>query len=283
MGSYEGELRGATCVGDGFPDAVATMASWDRPCLDRRRFGRRPDGVPPRKGQSFFALMAVALLVLTLVGFSPTYFLRPLTGRDPLPWRFHLHAVLNLTWLVLVVIQTQLVARKRTDLHRRIGLLGIAAAAGVVAGGLFILGAMVRRAELPGDMLRVSSTLWGNLGSLTSFSLLVTMGLLLRRRPEVHKRLMLVATLAIMGPPLVRIGHIDGLRVSESFVVNDAVWSLGGILILHGVLVIHDLRGRGRPHAVVVIGLLLYLAMTFGAGLGIASTEAGQGFIHWLR
>ena len=62
--------------------------------------------------------MAVALALTALVGFGPTYFLRPVfrptTTLTPL---MHVHGLLFGRWTLLLVVQTTLVAARRTDLH----------------------------------------------------------------------------------------------------------------------------------------------------------------------
>src|SRR5688500_11459289 len=74
--------------------------------------------------------MAVALALTALVGFGPSYFLRPVfrptTTLTPL---MHVHGLLFGAWTLLLVVQTTLVAARRTDLHRRLGVTSRAGAA----------------------------------------------------------------------------------------------------------------------------------------------------------
>jgi hypothetical protein len=72
------------------------------------------------------------------VGFAPTYFLRTLSDRPPLPWLVHLHGVLFSTWILLLLVQTTLVAVKRTDLHRLLGVGGGALAVLMIPVGFCV-------------------------------------------------------------------------------------------------------------------------------------------------
>ena len=89
----------------------------------------------------FYGGMAVAILVVAILGFAPTYFLRPIlpvpTPAPPaLTHLVHLHALLFTAWVVLLYIQTRLVAAQRIDLHRRLGFIaaGVAIVMVVVGG-----------------------------------------------------------------------------------------------------------------------------------------------------
>ncbi len=84
----------------------------------------------------FFSVAAIAVAALVVFGFAQTY-PGKLGGSSvaPLPPIIHLHAAVFLLWLGLFVTQTQLVARGRVDLHRRLGTWGIA-----LAGVMLVLG-----------------------------------------------------------------------------------------------------------------------------------------------
>ena len=71
----------------------------------------------------FFTAMALASALAVFLGFAPTYFLRVAT-LPPLTPLYHVHGALFMTWIVLFVAQTALVAGRRTDLHRSLGVAG---------------------------------------------------------------------------------------------------------------------------------------------------------------
>ena len=61
---------------------------------------------------------------VVFIGFAPTYFPRSLSDHPGLPWLVHLHGALYSVWILLLLVQTTLVAAKRTDLHRVLGVGG---------------------------------------------------------------------------------------------------------------------------------------------------------------
>lgn len=160
------------------------------------------------------------------------------------------------------------------------GVAGAFVAVGVLFSGLGILYYVAAGyPESGAELEQVSALVWGNLAGLLTFSIFAGSGIALRARPKAHKRLMLLATLSMMGQPLARIGHFEIFRLSDSIIVNDAIYGLGGILVLFSIVVIHDIREFGRPHFTVAWGIPLQLGLTIIAGLMIAGTEFGHSLI----
>src|SRR4029078_3829549 len=96
--------------------------------LDSRRgsdIGRSHDHL-------FYVGMSLASMVTVFVGFAPTYYLKGYFHGAPLAPLVHLHGVVFTTWILLFFGQTVLVARDRTDLHRKLGWAGAILAATLV-------------------------------------------------------------------------------------------------------------------------------------------------------
>jgi len=97
---------------------------------------------PAATDRKFYTGMAMAMMFTALFGFSRTYFLglisghpTTITGRVPNA-TVHLHALLFMSWLVLFIVQTSLIATHRVKVHRKLGYFGVAlAAAMIVVGG----------------------------------------------------------------------------------------------------------------------------------------------------
>src|SRR3977135_4488019 len=88
-----------------------------------------------RGGRWFYVGMSIAVVIIVLAGFGPTYYLRPYFTPAPLIPLLHLHGLVFTSWILLFVIQTTLVAARRTDIHRRLGILG-----GVIAILMILVG-----------------------------------------------------------------------------------------------------------------------------------------------
>jgi hypothetical protein len=110
------------------------------------------------------------------------------------------------------------------------------------------------------------------LASVVVFAILVGLGLCYRGRPDAHKRLMLLATLALLPPALGRIRILHAVGPQAFF----------GVTILFIVAVVaYDCRTRRRVHAVSLWGGL-FLALSFPGRIALGHTDAWLTFARWL-
>ena len=193
----------------------------------------------------FFGWSAVAIVAVTLIGFAPSYYLSSFTGAPALEPIVHLHGVVFTGWILLYAAQTGLVTFGRTDLHRIVGPVGAVLAVGVVALGFavaFVTAHVVPKAG------KINPPIIFPLTAITMFGLLFTAAFLYRRKLQHHKRLMLLATVALATTPLARIGRMIGGPVPPPIM---------GMLftdVFVAALVVFDLRTRGRLHPATLIG-----------------------------
>src|SRR5208282_1203920 len=99
----------------------------------------------------FFSAMAVVILASVFVGFARTYYLAGVF-KAPLPnLLIHIHGAVFSSWILLLIVQTSLVATGRVNLHRRLGLMGFALACLVVILGLLAATDSLGRHFAPGE------------------------------------------------------------------------------------------------------------------------------------
>lgn len=150
-----------------------------------------------------------ALLVLgsALIGFFTTY-LRPVWRAEfHGPWLAHAHGALLATWLLVFLAQALLVRAREVATHRRLGWAGVALVP-MVALSTMAMGVYAMHRDLAAGLGELAtSTLVGSFTSPLIFTALVTAAALNRRRPDVHKRLMLLALFAITWPAFFRFRH----------------------------------------------------------------------------
>lgn len=159
----------------------------------------RPASV--RADDIFFPSMAILILGIVLTGFGKSYFLAGMLYAKLPNLLVHIHGVVFVSWIFLLVAQTWLMAGRMVKLHMRLGALSLVLLPSILVLGVLTLFDFIRRAqpdEGP-EMLLV-----GDLEILTLFVALISWGLLARRDPVSHKRLMLLGTMAIMGPAIAR-------------------------------------------------------------------------------
>ena len=218
---------------------------------------------------SFYVWMSGMSVALAFIGFAPTYWLQlaPATFvGSPL---LHLHGVLFSAWPVYLLVQTALAARGKVARHRSVGLLGIALATAMVLVGVAVANESLARrlAEGFGDRARAFHI--ATMSMMALFGGFVAAAIALVSRPDVHKRLMLLATVSILPPAVARlffaatVGMAPGLRPGMGPVRTlDSV--LMSTLLADALIVAamtYDLRTRGRPHMTYVIGGAIMLGV----------------------
>jgi hypothetical protein len=203
--------------------------------------------VPTRKFRSddiFFPGVAVLILGIVVTGFAQSYFLAGML-RAKLPNTLvHIHGAIFVTWIFLLVLQTFLVATRQVKLHMTFGILGFVLPPLMVVVGMLTLIDSIRRNQLdiPPEILLV-----GDLENLILFIALISWAMIVRRDSASHKRLMILGTMAILGPAIDRWGF--GLNVT-----------LGVIVGLPMLIVAYDLWSRRRVHHATAIGYALIVA-----------------------
>jgi hypothetical protein len=224
---------------------------------------------PPRS--RFFIALALLMLAIVFAGFAPTFFLRAwfdtkdrVTG-GPLPPHVMLHGVLLSAWFGLFAVQAWLVAAHRTRLHMRLGIAAVALGAAVVASGFVTIARVIPRA-LQGfgasslEALPLDSPLRDGLGlvvlgdtiSLLMFVGFVALAVWYRATPAVHKRLVLYASVSIIGPALSP-GRPVGSFLAEILPPAIAQPPLFMFACI-GMLVWHDLATRRRVEPATIWG-----------------------------
>jgi hypothetical protein len=121
---------------------------------------------------------------------------------------------------------------------------------------------------------------WTDIAALATFVVFVTAALLRRRRSDVHKRLMLLASIAIIGPAAGRIAPLLALAGAPQWTQSSA-----SLLLFVGLplsLFVYDIVTRRRPHWATVTGILVWWGLTGGA-IAIAMSGVGGALISALE
>jgi hypothetical protein len=221
----------------------------------------------------FYTGMSVAFIVTVFAGFARTYYLRPYFDSKPLVTVLHLHGLVFTSWIVLFVVQTALVAKRRTDVHRRLGVAGAALAGLMLLVGVTTGLVRAKVADAPPGAPSPLVFLTVPLGDMLVFACLVGAGFYFRRRTDTHKRLMLLATIAVIPAAVARLpfAFMQTASVLTAFLVSD-------LFIIPCLL--YDLFTRGRFHrATVAGGLLLVVSHVLREPVG--HTRAWLAFAAW--
>jgi uncharacterized membrane protein YozB (DUF420 family) len=229
-------------------------------------------GEERQRDRWFFSGMAIAALLTVLTGFAPTYYLRGAFGAPPLPALVHLHGILFTSWMLLFLTQTSLIAAGRAHVHRRLGVAG-----GVLAVLMLVVGYLTaveaaRRGVTPPNGRPPLVFLSVPIGTLVVFAILVGSGLYNRRRSDTHKRLMLLATIALLTPAIARMRFIGE---------GGPPVAITGTCLFVVACLIYDRAAHGRVHpAFLWGGLFVMLSLPFRFAIG--GTGAWLSFAEWL-
>ena len=220
----------------------------------------------------FFTGMAIILLIVSAAGFARSYYLAHWLGTKTLTPLLQLHGAVMTLWILLFLTQTSLVASNRTDVHRRLGMIGLILAGGVVATSLasaFVtLGEGRLNKAVPANIFLVFP-----IGLALMFALLVGSAAYFYRDSATHKRLMLIATIAATATPLARLGL--------PFLPRGAIGGNLALMPLILMLGAHDVASLKRLHPATYWGGGFVIAM-LPARLLFAQTDAWQAFVRWL-
>jgi hypothetical protein len=232
------------------------------PVQPRQLPGRRYD-------RYFFAGMVVALLLTAFAGFAPTYYLAGLyKAKLPAPI-VHVHAVLQSAWMILLLVQMLLVSAGRVSLHRRLGIAGFVLAAAMVPVAVMVGANELHRFTSSGDAALSFSILpqW----EIFNFAVLAGSAFALRRHPAAHKRLIILATIAMMPAAI--------SRIPVHLIQRWTPWEEISFLV---AVAAYDIWSMRRIHPSTLIGSALICSFLFG-WMPLGHTAAWHVVARWMQ
>ncbi len=241
-----------------------------------------------RVERRFYVAVALAMLLFNGVAFAPSLLMSKRSVPLPLTPLVTAHAVTSVAWLLLFLLQARLVAKGRTDLHRRVGAVGSAlAVAFVVLGSLTVIEEARRGFDLSGDLGRlpappglvdVRARQLGVLFFFFEFAVLVGAAFWYRKRPAIHKRLMLIALLGALTPTPV--AHLIGHWIGPEQWGN--LFFPLSLAVALSVVLFYDRMTEGHIHPVSLWVSLMVFVSTVLFNVGIISSGAWGQFSAWL-
>jgi hypothetical protein len=164
------------------------------------------------------------------------------------PLVVHVHGALFFAWTALLALQAFLAATRRLRLHRKIGSF-----AGWLIIPMLLMGTIVAARDTihdyyAGDGDAALSFFYGELADLAMFGLLAGAAMLLRDKPEFHKRWVIMGSLGLLGAAIGRIHEISAF----------------GLYIFVGLIasvVAFDIASRRGIHIATLVGAAVLLAM----------------------
>jgi hypothetical protein len=191
----------------------------------------------------FFRRFSWAILAFIILGFGGKAVFDT-ADLPPITLMHHFHAISMGSWFVLFALQATLLERGNTSLHRTLGRLSP-----LLVISFFIFAGIISKLNWGriGDPLIMTSNIVYPLFFLGFY----TAAILKRSDTDSHKRLMLFATLSLIGPAAGRITEIFDVSVFFAAPIN---------LAFIFTPLVYDRFFRRKTHRATIIGTFLLLA-----------------------
>src|SRR6266446_5516052 len=204
--------------------------------------GRRPTYRPVNRTveRVFYSGMAILLCICVYIGFSATYFQAGML-RAPLPSPIlHIHGAVFTLWMLLFVAQAALISARRVNWHRSFGTVAfLLPPIMVVLGAIAAIDALHRGVKIGPLDPAVSAAI--PLIGIVGFTIVIYAAWRARRRPDAHKRLILLATIGLVEAAF---GRFPWDRIG----LPPAAGAVTGLGIMVLLVIIYDLVSLHRIH-----------------------------------
>jgi hypothetical protein len=246
-------------------DAIAVPASGHRPTY--RPVNRTAERI-------FYSGMAILLCVCVYIGFSPTYFQAGLL-RAPLPSPIlHIHGAIFTLWMLLFVIQAALISARRVQWHRSFGTIAFCLPPIMIVIGVIAAIDALHRGVRIGPLDPAVSFAIPLIG-IVAFTIVIYAAWRARRRPDAHKRLIMIATIGLVGAAF---GRFPWDRIG----LPPAAGAATGVGVLLLILMTYELFTLRRIHrSTLWAAPLVFASVAFAVPIGM--TPAWRAFAALLN
>jgi hypothetical protein len=185
----------------------------------------------------FYLFMSLLIAVTVVYGFSNTVDKNLIHPALPRPFLLYVHAAVFSGWVVFYILQAALIRTHNVGLHRRIGWFGAALGVAIPVLGASTAVTMTRFNIVQLHQSDAAPFLMVPLFDITAFSITFALGIYWRKKPEFHRRLLLIASCALTAaafgrfpphllPPVVFYAGVDLLillGVARDLIVNKRI------------------------------------------------------------
>ena len=220
-------------------------------------------------------LVAAALAIATAIaGFWPKYFGPFFAGSLQAIPVIHLHAAVFIGWLAIFAMQAWFAARGRMTLHRRVGEYAMYWGVLVIVVGVVTSFVVFGERIATGNVREANIKLFVPLTDLAVFLPFFAAAWVYKRRPEWHKRFMLVATTILLVAAVHRIRFLGGPPPPVPKLL--ALW-LAPIYIA----MVYDFVKSRTVHWIYLLGIGAILFLKFGR-FGMAQSDTWHDMAAWF-
>jgi hypothetical protein len=225
-------------------------------------------GAAVRAGRSrFYVWLTGAMVLVAFGGFTPTFWGQMARSNVIGPPILYIHGLLFSAWVIFLFAQASLVAAGRTLAHRDWGLAGVALATAMAFSVPLVVLRQIADADAAGFGEAARRFAIVPLSTLVFWVVFIGFAFANVRRPETHKRLIIVATVGALQAAVARFFL---LAASAGAATGGGpagpppvVFSLPAGLVVDLLLVVaivHDWRSNRRVHPAYIVGGAALLA-----------------------
>ena len=223
----------------------------------------RAPGAIASPARTFYFNMALACAATALLGFAPTYWLPLARGSFSGAPVVHFHGLLFFIWCLYFAFQSWLPVSGRTSSHRSLGMVGVSLATAMVIFGVMVAIEAMKRSAALGQLNEGIAFAIVPLSGIAFFGIVFALAIGTIRRPETHKRLMLLAAISLLDAAVAR-WFLTFLAPPGPLGPPPVPVTILPALVAYLLLVVailHDWRKLGRPHPVYVYGGIALVAV----------------------
>ncbi len=213
----------------------------------------------------FYFGISLLTAVVVVIGFAPTLGAKLLHPPYPMPLSLYVHTAVFSGWMILLLAQSGLVQAGKVAVHRRLGVASAGLGILLPAVGVWVA-IDVSRLRLQHGESGQEAFLLIPFFDMLAFAVFFGLAWWWRKRPEFHRRLMLIASVSLTVAAFARFPH---------FIVPGGHFNIAcDIMML--LAVVRDLVVDRRVHRVYLIALPLLF-------VGQALTESARHTAWWLN
>ncbi|MCX2745513.1 hypothetical protein OO013_16655 [Mangrovivirga sp. M17] len=213
---------------------------------------------------NFFFIWSILFLIIVLIGFIPSFLLRPLFKDTSIPIYLTIHGVIMIAWFIGYFHQNLLIARGKVVNHMKNGIFWFVLAIIMLLTNFNVV------IEISSEVIEVKKSYSekirtfensgmlaiGNLYLTLCSSIFILIGYLKRKQTDIHKRALFIACIYLLVPAF------D--RFMRPFSLEDISPALNFLVLMHLVplsLIIYDIKKYRKPK-IISIGGLIFLALS---------------------
>src|SRR6187401_543271 len=154
--------------------------------------------------QYFYFYMALSCVAVAFLGFAPTYWLPMASGKLPPMPLVHFHGLLFFAWMLYFAFQSWIAASGQVTRHRSVGMIGVSLATAMTISGFLVAVNMMKRSAAIGQSDQGIAFAIVPLSGMLFFAVVFTLAIAYVRQKEIHKRLMLLASISLLDAAVAR-------------------------------------------------------------------------------